>query len=54
MTEENDAIFEQAERITRCLRMIKKNANCDAIAQECGLDGRFVLALMLLEAEATA
>ncbi|HTR24268.1 MAG TPA: hypothetical protein VMI10_09800 [Terriglobales bacterium] len=48
---ENDLQFEKAEAIVRALRLIRKNASCGDIAAECGLDGRFVLALICLLAE---
>jgi hypothetical protein len=47
---ENDFHFEQAERVMRCLHLIRDNANSDYIARETQLDGRFVLALMCLTA----
>lgn len=47
---DNDKHFEQASAVFHALRMIESNSDVSDIANETGLDGRFVLALAILTA----
>lgn len=51
---DNDLQFEKATSVMHALRMIRSNSDVSAIARECDLDPRFVLALMCLTAMVSA
>lgn len=51
---ENDSIFELAERVMRALRLIQRNADFERVAAETNFDVRFVIALAVLSASERA